>query len=86
MKLITGVVSTLASAWPASPAAAVPVIAKIPEPMIAPTPRQVRSNAVSVRFITRSGAAASAINWSGLLVRDSFESMGIFRSLGGLVF
>jgi hypothetical protein len=37
--------------------------------MIAPIPMQVSANAPSVRFNCRSGAAASAIKWSGLLIR-----------------
>src|SRR5437763_14822073 len=56
------------------PAAAVPVIAKIPEPMIAPMPMQVRSKAPRVRFICRSGAAASRINESGLFVLKSCDA------------
>ena len=69
MKLMTGVVSDDAPASPRSPAAAVPVSAKMPEPMIAPTPRAVRSRAESERFMCRSGASASWMSLSGLLVR-----------------
>ena len=42
--------------------------------MIAPMPMQVRSNAPSARFICRSGAAASAIRWSGLFVLEKLRS------------
>src|SRR5580700_10267303 len=73
MKLSTGVFQIDASNC--SPAAAVPARAKIPAPIIAPIPRQVRSNAVSERFIKRSGACASRIRWSGFLVRKSCEAI-----------
>ena len=75
MKLMTGVVNCDAADVTRSPAAAVPVRAKIPEPMMAPMPKQVRSNAVSERFIWRSGAAASAIKRSGLLVLKSCDAI-----------
>jgi hypothetical protein len=39
--------------------------------MTAPMPMQVSANGLSVRFICRSGASASAINRSGLLVLNS---------------
>ena len=51
------------------PAAAVPVSAKMPAPMVAPTPRAVRSSGPSTRLSFRSGASASWTNCSGLFVR-----------------
>src|SRR6266566_7879270 len=68
MKLSTGVFTIDPTASACSPAAAVPASAKIPVPMIAPMPMQVRANGPSARFSWRSGAAASAIKSSGLLV------------------
>jgi hypothetical protein len=68
MKLITGVSNRDENVWPA---AAVPVSEKIPAPMMAPIPMAVSATGPSVRFICRSGAAASAIKWSGLLVLKS---------------
>src|SRR5437870_2266473 len=68
MKLITGVSSRDANVWPA---AAVPVSEKIPAPMMAPMPMAVSATGPSVRFICRSGAAASAIRRSGLFVLNS---------------
>src|SRR3984893_6379591 len=43
--------------------------------MIAPIPRAVKSSSVSERFICRSGAAASAIKRSGLLVLNQCEAI-----------
>src|ERR1019366_669388 len=57
----------------ASPAAAVPVRTKIPVPMMAPMPRQVRLTQPSDFFNRRSGASASEINWSMFLTRNSPE-------------
>src|ERR1700730_6249991 len=68
-----------------SPAAAVPVRAKIPDPIIAPMPRQVRSNAVSERFIKRSGADASLIKWSGFLVLKRWEAICLRSCQQGLL-
>ena len=68
MKLMTGVSSPDTNVWPA---AAVPVSEKIPAPMTAPMPMQVSATGPSVRFICRSGASASAIKRSGLLVLNS---------------
>ena len=79
---MTGVVMADAASPACSPAAAVPVSAKIPVPMIAPMPSAVRSNAVSERFITRSGASDSRISISGLLVLNS-EAIGDFRLQAG---
>src|SRR5438132_3223724 len=56
------------------PAAAVPVNEKIPAPMTAPMPIAVSATGPSVRFICRSGAAASAIKRSGLLVLKRFAA------------
>src|SRR5690349_8811172 len=56
-----------------SPAAAVPVSTKIPEPMIAPIPRAVSDHGPSVFFSRCSGASASASNLSMLLTLKSCE-------------
>src|SRR6266403_6287702 len=69
MKFVIGVLQIEAAIC--SPAAAVPASAKIPVPIIAPMPMQVRANGPRARFICRSGAAASAIKWSGLFFRKS---------------
>src|ERR1700737_3025575 len=66
MKWSTGVFKIAPTTCACSPAAAVPASAKIPVPMIAPMPMQVRANGPRARFICRSGAAASAIKRSGL--------------------
>src|SRR5437762_4421569 len=73
MKFIMGVFQTEAANC--SPAAAVPAKAKIPVPMIAPIPMQVRANGPRTRFICRSDVAAYAIKWSGLFVRKSLEAI-----------
>ena len=65
-KFMMGVVQLSASLY--SPAAAVPVSAKMPVPMMAPMPRQVRSSAPRERFILRSGSSDSCISSSGLFV------------------
>ena len=65
-----------------SPAAAVPVRPKIPVPIIAPIPSAVRSSALRERFNWRSGACASRINSSGLLVRKSVPIQLLRRHLG----
>ena len=80
MKLNTGVPSFEVSTLACSPAAAVPVRAKIPVPMIAPMPSAVRSSAVSERFISRSGASDSRIKRSGFLVLKKEEAIGIVCS------
>src|SRR5688572_25313426 len=51
----------------------------MPEPIIAPIPRQVRSNAVNDRFIWRSGCADSRIKSSGLFVLKSCEATFLLR-------
>src|SRR5687768_13820717 len=79
MKLRTGVVSWLVAALICSPAAAVPVSAKMPVPMIAPMPSAVRSSAESVRFIWRSGASDSRIKSSGLFVLKSCDATFLLR-------
>src|SRR5450432_1394551 len=81
IKFKTGVFQTDEITCACSPAAAVPASAKIPEPMIAPMPRQVRSNAVSERFIFRSGASDSRIKSSGLLVRNNLVATTSLRLL-----
>src|SRR5438445_11638210 len=60
-------------AWKYSPAAAVPVKTKMPEPIIAPTPSAVRDQGPSVFFSRCSGASASANNLSMLLTLKSCE-------------
>jgi hypothetical protein len=56
------------------PAMAVPTTVKIPEPMTAPIPREVRLNQPSDFFNRRSGSSASEINWSIFFTRNSPES------------
>src|SRR6266704_2257564 len=56
-----------------SPAAAVPVKTKMPEPIIAPIPSAVRDQGPSVFFSRCSGASASANNLSMLLTLKSCE-------------
>src|SRR5258708_21938172 len=46
---------------------------KIPEPMTAPIPREVRLNHPSDFFNRRSGSSASEISWSMFLTRNSPE-------------
>lgn len=53
----------------ASPAAAVPTVAKMPAPMIAPMPRSVMLNAPSVLFRENCGPPADARMSSRFLVR-----------------
>src|SRR5713226_4420175 len=60
-------------AWKYSPAAAVPVKTKIPEPMIAPMPRAVSDQGPRVFFSRCSGASASASSLSMLLTLKSCE-------------
>src|SRR2546427_4170818 len=60
-------------AWKYSPAAAVPVKTKIPEPIIAPIPSAVSDQGPSVFFSRCSGASASANNLSMLLTLKSCE-------------
>ena len=68
----TGVSSTPGAAAVCWPAAAVPVMAKIPRADgRADAPRAVRSSGPSARLSLRSGASASATSRSGLLVRNS---------------
>src|ERR1700676_984306 len=55
------------------PAMAVPTTVKIPEPMTAPIPREVRLSHPSDFFNRRSGSSASEINWSIFLTRNSPE-------------
>ena len=52
------------------PAAAVPVRAKMPAPMVAPTPSAMRSMGPSERLSFRSGASASVTSCSGDFVRS----------------
>ena len=69
IKLMTGVVHLSRPLWPRlSPAAAVPVSAKMPVPMIAPMPRQVRSNA-------RASASSCPIRLLGFL-DEQFGTLG----------
>src|SRR5580704_41816 len=53
---------------------AVPTTVKIPDPMTAPIPREVRLSQPSDFFNRRSGSSASEINWSIFLTRNSPES------------
>src|ERR1700722_5925762 len=55
-----------------SPAAAVPVTVKIPDPMTAPTPSAIRLQTPSDFFNRRSGSSEAAIRASMLLVRRSW--------------
>src|ERR1700752_1139316 len=55
------------------PAMAVPTTVKIPEPMTAPIPSEVRLSQPSDFFNRRSGSSASEINWSMFLTRKSVE-------------
>src|SRR3984893_1481517 len=56
------------------PAMAVPTTVKIPEPMTAPMPREVRLSQPSDFFNRRSGSSASEISLSMFLTRNSPES------------
>src|SRR5260370_42653367 len=60
-------------AWKYSPAAAVRVKTKIPEPIIAPIPSAVSDQGPSVFFSRCSGASASANSLSMLLTLKSCE-------------
>src|SRR5689334_590081 len=60
-------------AWKYSPAAAVPVKTKIPDPMIAPMPSAVSDQGPSVFLSRCSGASASASSLSMLLTLKSCE-------------
>src|SRR5260370_41450121 len=55
------------------PGMAVPTTVKIPEPMTAQIPREVRLNQPSDFFNRRSGSSASEISWSMFLTRNSPE-------------
>ena len=55
-----------------SPAAAVPVRMKMPEPMTAPTPKAVRLQGPSVLLRRLSGSSEALIRASMLLVRNSW--------------
>src|SRR5260221_8791060 len=55
------------------PAMAVPTTVKIPEPMTAPIPSEVRLSQPSDFFNRRSGSSASEISWSIFLTRNSPE-------------
>src|SRR5260370_29050090 len=59
--------------WSFWPAMAVPITVKIPDPMTAPIPREVRLNQPSVFFRRRSGSWESEINRSIFLTRNSPE-------------
>ena len=61
----------------ASPAAAVPTVAKMPAPMIAPMPSPTRSHAPSVRF-----RRVEALSWSNSesgFVRSRPRRKGLIR-------
>ena len=60
--------------WSFCPAIAVPTTVKIPEPMTAPIPREVRLSQPSDFFNRRSGSSASEISLSMFLTRNSPES------------
>jgi hypothetical protein len=83
MKFSTGVFQIDPMTCACSPAAAVPASAKIPVPIMAPMPMQVRANGPRTRFIWRSGAAASAIRWSALLVLKSWRATARDRVTNG---
>src|ERR1700733_7733128 len=55
-----------------SPAAAVPVTVKIPDPMTAPTPSAIKLHTPSDFFSRRSGSSEAAMRASILLVRRSW--------------
>src|SRR6516162_2181493 len=55
-----------------SPAAAVPIVANIPAPMMAPIPSAVTSSGPSAFFNRRSGSSASAVSLSSAFLRKSF--------------
>src|SRR5580700_177650 len=55
-----------------SPAAAVPVTVKMPDPMTAPTPSAIKLQTPSDFFSRRSGSSEAAIRASMLLVRRSW--------------
>jgi hypothetical protein len=58
-----------------SPAAAVPIVAKIPAPMIAPMPINVTSKAPNVRFRENCGPPAAARMSSRFFVRKIPRNM-----------
>src|SRR5947199_3513047 len=70
-------------AWKYSPAAAVPVRTKMPEPMMAPMPRAVSDHGPSVFFSFRSGSSASEISLSIDLQQKSWFSEVRTTSLDG---
>src|SRR5712692_8037742 len=59
--------------WSFWPAMAVPITVKIPDPMTAPIPRDVRLSQPRVFFKRRSGSSESEINRSIFLTRNSPE-------------
>src|ERR1700678_4253556 len=58
-----------------SPAAAVPVTVKMPDPMTAPTPSAIKLQTPSDFFSRRSGSSEAAIRASMLLVRRSWFTL-----------
>ncbi len=71
----------------ASPAAAVPIVAKMPAPMIAPTPSATMFQGPSARFNRCSGSSVSATSassdlvWKSLLARDKLAGEDSKRSV-----
>src|SRR5581483_11575188 len=70
-------------AWKYSPAAAVPVRTKIPEPIMAPMPSAVSDHGPNVFFSFRSGSSASEISLSMDLQQKSWFSEVRTTSLDG---
>src|SRR5260221_14148498 len=66
--------------WNFCPAMAVPTIVKIPEPMTAPMPREVRLSQPKDFFNRNSAPSQSEISWSMFLRRKSDEATQALRS------
>jgi hypothetical protein len=71
-----------APARSAVPEAAVPTVAKIPAPMMAPIPMSVTLNAVSVRFSAKLWTADAGQNFIKVLGVKNSSKQGVASGIG----